>query len=94
MRKELISKPTHELSEKAKVWDNAFKIKFQEPANFLTGLTNRLEEVASDSVTWSLSSRLDMGRQDLFVSLGLKGFLSYTCVSVVKVQPVTHRQLR
>ncbi|CAG8525013.1 6015_t:CDS:10 [Ambispora gerdemannii] len=31
------------------VWDIAFKIEFQDPVNFLTGLTDRLKEVASDS---------------------------------------------
>jgi len=28
------------------VWDNVFKIEFQEPVSFLTGLTDRLKEVA------------------------------------------------
>ena len=65
------------------VWDNAFKIEFQEPANFLTGLTDCLKEVASDSVSYNYLAVVQSsgyGKTRSICELGSKGVsLIYVC---------------
>ncbi|CAG8634467.1 13275_t:CDS:2, partial [Ambispora leptoticha] len=65
------------------VWDNAFKIEFQEPVNFLTGLTDRLKEVASDSASYNylvVVQSSGYGKTRSICELGSKGIsLIYVC---------------
>ncbi|CAG8465118.1 178_t:CDS:10 [Funneliformis mosseae] len=79
----LISKPTHELPENITVWDNAFKIEFHEPAKFLTGLIDRLKEVASDSVSYNYLAVVQSsgyGKTRSICELSSKGIpLIYVC---------------